>query len=99
MRTLASIKMKSYKIKLKWAGKCTSQEPWIKIDLINDVMVKEELIGVIESASPSVGVWEFLRKQPMLRGALFLECDLDRQQEQSTHKHGCPALPSVMSAS
>ena len=91
--------MKSYKIKLKWAGKCTSQEPWIKIDLINDVMVKEELIGVIELSSPSIGVWVFLREQPMLRGALFLEHDLDLQQEWSTHECGCPALPSVMSAS
>ena len=97
--TLASIKMKLYEIKLKWMGRCTGQEPWIKIELISDVMLQEELIGVVESSLPSVSVQEFLGEQPMLQGALFLEHDLDPQQERSTHKRGCPALPSVMSAS
>ena len=77
--TLASIKMKSYKIKIKQEGKCTSRESWIKIELNNDVMLKGELISVIELSLPSIGIWEFLGKWSTLQGALFLEHNLDLQ--------------------
>ena len=79
MHTLVSIKMKSDEIKLKQEGKCTSREPWIKIELINDVTLEEVLIGVVGLSLPSISVWELLRERSMLRGALFLECNLDPQ--------------------